>query len=210
MKFGALLFMVWLAFGVGKKYVPYPECDFCEVYHNLDDSEEWGPGPGKNAAATTTLHDQIFFIYFIFIEEWEEHYRNYHQNPGDGQRFTPNTSDEDTVDISSDDDEPQPEMVLLPDNTDEFDAGADNHVHSTPLNSPPPSPDVIEVVAVDRTRRRNPVTHHPPLGGAKAPRKRPAPVEPTESSSKSKKVCFKKVLMESQVLVSHGMSIFDI
>ena len=146
----------------------------------------------------------------MFKEQWEEHFRNYHQTPGGGQRFTPNTSDEDTVDISSDDDddddEPQADMVLLPDNTDEFAADAGRHVHSTPLHTPPPSPDVIEIVAVDQNRRRNKVTHHPPLGGAKAPRKRPASAQ----NPSSKKVCFKKdsnsrpILLQDTAIVEAG------
>ena len=148
----------------------------------------------------------------MFKEQWEEHFRNYHQTPGGGQRFTPNTSDEDTVDISSDDDdEPQEDMVLLPDNTDEFAADAGRHVHSTPLHTPPPSPDVIEIVAVDQNRRRNKVTHHPPLGGAKAPRKRPASAQ----NPSSKKVCFKKdsnsrpILLQDTAIVEAGPAIRD-
>ena len=150
----------------------------------------------------------------MFKEQWEEHFRNYHQTPGGGQRFTPNTSDEDTVDISSDnddDDEPQADMVLLPDNTDEFAADAGRHVHSTPLHTPPPSPDVIEIVAVDQNRRRNKVTHHPPLGGAKAPRKRPASAQ----NPSSKKVCFKKdsnsrpILLQDTAIVEAGPAIRD-
>ena len=149
----------------------------------------------------------------MFKEQWEEHFRNYHQTPGGGQRFTPNTSDEDTVDISSDDDddEPQEDMVLLPDNTDEFAADAGRHVHSTPSHTPPPSPDVIEIVAVDQNRRRNKVTHHPPLGGAKAPRKRPASAQ----NPSSKKVCFKKdsnsrpILLQDTAIVEAGPAIRD-
>ena len=149
----------------------------------------------------------------MFKEQWEEHFRNYHQTPGGGQRFTPNTSDEDTVDISSDDDddEPQEDMVLLPDNTDEFAADAGRHVHSTPLHTPPLSPDVIEIVAVDQNRRRNKVTHHPPLGGAKAPRKRPASAQ----NPSSKKVCFKKdsnsrpILLQDTAIVEAGPAIRD-
>ena len=64
-------------------------------------------------------------------------------------------------------------MVLLPDDQHEFVAGAGDHVHSTPINSPPHSPEVIEIVAVDENRpqpsNRRPVTHHPPLGPAKTP-----------------------------------------
>ena len=105
-------------------------------------------------------------------------------------------------------------MVLLPDNADEFAAEADNHVHSTPLNTPPPSPNVIEIVAVDQNRRRNPVTHHPPLGVAKTPsRKRPAPQNP--ASSKKSKVCFKKnknsrpILLQDEAIVEAGPALRD-
>ena len=102
-------------------------------------------------------------------------------------------------------------MVLLPDNTDEFAADAGRHVHSTPLHMPPPSPDVIEIVAVDQNRRRNKVTHHPPLGGAKAPRKRPASAQ----NPSSKKVCFKKdsnsrpILLQDTAIVEAGPAIRD-
>ena len=71
-------------------------------------------------------------------------------------------------------------MVLLPDDQDEFVAGAGDHVHSTPMNSPPHSPEVIEIVAVDENRPQQPSN----------PRKRQASQNPR--SSKRPKVCFKK------------------
>ena len=104
-------------------------------------------------------------------------------------------------------------MVLLPDDQHEFVAGAGDHVHSTPINSPPHSPEVIEIVAVDENRpqpsNRRPVTHHPPLGPAKTPsRKRPASQNPT--SSKRPKVCFKKdqnsrpIILQDPAIVEAG------
>ena len=108
------------------------------------------------AATATTHRDEIFFIHFMFEERWEGHYRNYHQWPDGGYTFTPNTSDEDYADIANKADDSEPDMILLPDNRDEFAAGADDHVHSTPMNSPPPSPAVIQIVAVDENRCRQP------------------------------------------------------
>ncbi len=109
-------------------------------------------------------------------------------------------------------------MVLLPDDQHEFVAGAGDHVHSTPINSPPHSPEVIEIVAVDENRpqpsNRRPVTHHPPLGPAKTPsRKRPASQNPT--SSKRPKVCFKKdqnsrpIILQDPAIVEAGPSSRD-
>ena len=40
-----LLLMVLIV--SAKKYKPYPDCSFCEVYQNAD-SDEDGPGPGNN------------------------------------------------------------------------------------------------------------------------------------------------------------------
>ena len=109
-------------------------------------------------------------------------------------------------------------MVLLPDDQEEFVAGAGDHVHSTPINSPPHSPEVIEIVAVDENRpqpsNRRPATHHPPLGPAKTPsRKRPASQNPT--SSKRPKVCFKKdqnsrpIILQDPAIVEAGPSSRD-
>ena len=41
--------MFMLYFVSGKKYAPHPECDFCEVYHNMDEEEweGWLPSPGN-------------------------------------------------------------------------------------------------------------------------------------------------------------------
>ena len=47
MKF-AILMMMMVLFTSAKRYVPYPNCDYCETYHNMEDSgAEWGIGPGK-------------------------------------------------------------------------------------------------------------------------------------------------------------------
>ena len=111
-------------------------------------------------STVTANHDQIFFhtSSCTYTEQWVEHYRIWHQTPEGGQIFTPNTSDEDYADIAREDDadDPEPDMVLLPDDQDEFAAGAGDHVHSTPLNSPPHSPEVIEIVAVDENHPRQP------------------------------------------------------
>ena len=94
-------------------------------------------------------------------------------------------------------------MVLLPDDQDEFVAGAGDHVHSTPMNSPPHSPEVIEIVAVDENCPQQPSNS----------RKRQA--SQNLRSSKRPKVCFKKdqnsrpIILQDPAIVEAGPSSRD-
>ena len=111
-------------------------------------------------------------------------------------------------------DKSEPEMVLLPDNEDDTD---EVRVIGQSTYTPPSSPDIIKVVAVDQARPRR-----PPLGPAKTPsRKRQGPQNPGPSDGpqnpgrsvpKRPKVCFKKkdtsrpILLEDPAII--GKSYF--
>ena len=113
------------------------------------------------------------------------------KNPDGGFTFDPNMSDEDYAIY----DDSEPDVVLLPSSDNESEdirvvgqstreggqssdpsEGDKNEIRvvgqSTKDGVPPPSPDVIEIVAVDEnSRRRQPS------------RKRPAPLNPTSSKN---------------------------
>ena len=89
----------------------------------------------------------------------------------------PDTSSESEEEYVDDNDESEPDIVLLPDNQDDADEVRVIGQSISPSSIRPPSPDIIEIVAVDQDR-----PWRPPLGPAKTPsRKRQGPQNPGPS-----------------------------
>ena len=149
-------------------------------------------------------------------------YASASKNPDGGFTFDRNMSDEDNVEIAIKGDYSEPDVVLLPSSNNEsenevirvvgqstkdrgqsLDSSEDDNDEirvvgqSTKDRGPPPSPDVIEIVALDENSSHR-----------YSSRKRPAPLNPTPS--KKAKVCFKKdknsrpILLQDPAIVEVG------
>ena len=148
---------------------------------------------------------KTYFSYILcFSEEWDLHYRTRHRGTREGYTIPPSSESE--GENVEDNDDSEPDVILLPD--DDSDPDEVRVIGQAISPSSIPSPEIIEILAVDQTPPQR-----TPLGPARTPsRKRQGPQNPSDTPQKRPKVCFKKkdnsrpIILEDPAIV--GKSYF--